>query len=395
MTVESAVADQPAISSEFQTSRVLTITAGHALHDTYTAFLSPLLPLLIERLSLSLTSAGLLSALIQLPSVLQPIIGYVADRASLRFVVILAPAVTTPLMSLLGLAPSYAILAFLLLIVGLSSASFHAVAPAVAASLSGANLGRGMGFFMVGGELGRTVGPVIIVGAVGLLTLEKTYWLLIPGLLGSALLYRRLADLSAQAPANHVQAVGPDTLRSLMRFLLPLLGIVAARAFMSAALTTYLPVFLSQDGAALWFAGVSLSVLEGAGVVGALLGGSISDRVGRRTVLLISLVGASLLMFTFLGVSGWVRLPILVGLGLGALSINPVLLALVQESFPDNRALANGAYMASSFLIRSGALVALGALGDAFSLRTSFVVSAIVPLAGLPLLLLVPRTRSG
>jgi FSR family fosmidomycin resistance protein-like MFS transporter len=70
-------------------------------------------------------------------------------------------------------------------------------------------------------------------------------------------------------------------------------------------------------------------------------------------------------------------------------------MALVQESYPENRAMANGLYMALSFVIRSGAVVALGAVGDLAGLRTAFAVSAIVPLLGLPLLLLLPRRGSG
>jgi FSR family fosmidomycin resistance protein-like MFS transporter len=88
---------------------------------------------------------------------------------------------------------------------------------------------------------------------------------------------------------------------------------------------------------------------------------------------------------------GWARIPALMVLGLATLSITPVILALVQESFPENRALANGAYMAFSFLSQSVAVLILGAVGDRFGLPTSFAISGIVPLLGLPLLVLVPK----
>jgi FSR family fosmidomycin resistance protein-like MFS transporter len=66
-------------------------------------------------------------------------------------------------------------------------------------------------------------------------------------------------------------------------------------------------------------------------------------------------------------------------------------MAVVQESFPKNRAMANGSYMALSFIIRSVVVVSLGGLGDRFGLSTSFAVSAIVPLIGLPLLIFLPN----
>jgi FSR family fosmidomycin resistance protein-like MFS transporter len=78
-------------------------------------------------------------------------------------------------------------------------------------------------------------------------------------------------------------------------------------------------------------------------------------------------------------------------MGFTALSVTPVMMALVQESFPENRALANGVYMSLSFLLSSGVVVVLGAMGDLFGLRRTFTASAIITLLGLPLILLLPR----
>jgi len=386
--------DQPTEAERFQADRVLTISAGHAVHDTYTAFLAPLLPVFIANLSLSTTEAGLLTVFAQGPSLLQPFIGHLADRVSLRYCVILAPAVTATMMSLLGVAPGYGVLALLLMVTGISSASLHAVGPVMAGNLSGRNLGRGMSFWMVGGELGRTLGPILIVSAVRLLTLEGTPWLMIGGLLASAILYVRLKDVPGRPPNRGQGLPWRQALRSLGPLLLPLVGIIVVRSFMISALTTYLPTFLSEEGADLWFAGASLSVLEAAGVVGALLGGTLSDRLGRRLILLISMLVTPLFMFVFLALQGWVRFPTLLALGFTALSATPVIMALVQESLPENRALANGVYMALSFVLRSGVVVVLGALGDLFGLRLAFTASAVISLLGLPLILLLPGKRS-
>jgi FSR family fosmidomycin resistance protein-like MFS transporter len=390
MSAETVARAGVSEAERFQTDRVLTIASGHAVHDTYTAFLPPLLPAFIANLSLSTTEAGLLTVFIQAPSLLQPFIGHLADRLSLRYFVILAPALTAVMMSLLGVAPGYALLALLLTVAGVSSASLHAVAPVMAGRLSGKSLGRGMGFWMVGGELGRTLGPIVIVSAIQLLTLRGTPWLMIGGLLASAILYARLKDVPGRPPNAGQGLPWRQALRSMRPLLVPLVGIIVVRSFMITALTTYLPTFLSKEGADLWFAGASLSVLEAAGVAGALLGGSVSDRLGRRRVLLISLLTTTLFMFVFLELNGWARFPALLILGLTALSITPVIMAVVQESFPDNRALANGIYMALNFTIRSGAVVAVGVLGDLFGMRLAFTVSAIIPLLGVPFILLLP-----
>ncbi len=395
MTAEAAAPAQLTEAEQFQTDRVLTISAGHAVHDTYTGFLPPLLPALIENLSLTKTEAGLLTVFNQAPSLLQPVIGHLADRVSLRYLVILTPAVTATAMSLLGIAPHYAMLALLLMVTGLSSAVLHAVAPVIAGRLSGKNLGRGMGLWMVGGELGRTVGPLVIAVYFGLQpdTLAYMPWLMIGGWLTSLLLFLRLRDVESRPPNAGQGLPWRQALRVMGPLLVPLIGIIFVRAFMSSALTTYLPTFLVEEGAELWLAGISLSVLEAAGVVGALLGGSLSDRLGRRVILLISLLVTPLAMLAFLLTEGWLRFPLLLVMGLAALSVTPVIMALVQESFPENRALANGVYMALSFLIRSGVVVIVGAMGDLWGMRPSFMACALIMLLGLPFLLLLPARQ--
>lgn len=382
---------QAAEAERFQTDGVLTISAGHAVHDTYTAFLAPLLPVFIANLALSKTEAGLLSVFMQGPSLLQPVIGHLADRINLRYFVVLAPTVTAVMMSLLGVAPGYGVLALLLMVTGLSSASLHAVAPVIAGNLSGRSLGRGMGFWMVGGELGRTLGPIVIVSAVRLLTLEGTPWLMIGGFLASAVLYVRLKDVPTR-PTNVGQGLPwRQALRSMGPLLVPLVGIIVARLFMVRSLTTFLPIFLSEEGADLWLAGASLSLLEAGGVVGALLGGTMSDRLGRRLVLFVSMLTTPLLIFAFLTIDSWLKFPLLLLMGFTALSVTPVIMALVQESFPENRALANGVYMSLSFVLGSVVVVVLGAIGDLFGLRMAFAASAVVTLLGLPLMLLLPN----
>ena len=140
----------PPSDAAFRAGPVVTISAGHAVHDTYAGFLPVLLPSFVQRFALSNTKAGALSAFTQLPSLLQPVFGHLADRLTLRWMVTLAPGVTATLMSLVGWAPTYAVLALFLIATGISSAAFHAVASATAGRLSARRLGRGMSIWMVG-----------------------------------------------------------------------------------------------------------------------------------------------------------------------------------------------------------------------------------------------------
>ncbi|MBC7262343.1 MAG: MFS transporter, partial [Chloroflexi bacterium] len=113
---------RPDQSTTFQAGRVLTIAAGHMLHDTYTGFLAPLLPVFITNLDLSKTQAGILTMFLQGPSLLQPAIGHLADRLDLRYLVFLGPATAAVMMSLLGIAPNYTVLVLFLTVAGVNAA---------------------------------------------------------------------------------------------------------------------------------------------------------------------------------------------------------------------------------------------------------------------------------
>lgn len=115
----------------FDAARVIWLSIGHGTHDMYLAFLAPLLPLLQAKLGLSNTLAGSLATFLRSSSLARPFIGYLADRTSARLFVILAPGITAVCMSLIGVAPRYAVAALLLALVGLSHASYHAPAPAM------------------------------------------------------------------------------------------------------------------------------------------------------------------------------------------------------------------------------------------------------------------------
>jgi FSR family fosmidomycin resistance protein-like MFS transporter len=215
---------------------------------------------------------------------------------------------------------------------------------------------------------------------------------MVGGLAASLLLYLRLRALPGRMAQSAGERAGWWRAVSEMRaLLLPLSGLLAARSFMQAALMTYLPVFMRERGAALWLAGAALTLVQSAGVLGALLVGSWSDRVGRKRSLFLSMVATPLLMALFLRVRSWGQFPLLLLMGFAAISVTPVLMAWVQEVYPRRRSLANGVYMGMSFVIRSGVVVLVGALGDWFGLQTAFWISAGMTLLGLPFVVWMPE----
>ncbi len=379
-------------NGRFRTAAVAVVGAAHSIHDTYSAFLPPLIPELMRRLALSRAEAGSLTVFLQAPSLLQPFIGHLGDRRDLRWLVAATPGITALAMTWLPLAPGFPAAAALLLVAGLSSAALHALAPPIAGRLSGPALGRGMGFWMVGGELGRAVGPAVIVSGISLLGARSSPWLAVGGVLASLILFFRARRWPRVEDGEHPGGAGlAEGLRRLAPLLRPLAGLVFFRAFLLSAVTTYLPLFLRERGAGLWLSGAALTILETAGVLGALTGGFVSDRFGRRRILAGSLAGTSALLLLLAKLSGAARLAILPALGFVALSATPVIMAVSQEVDPSRRALANGLYMALSFTTRSLVVVAVGALADRFGMVPTYLGCAVVGLCGIPFAFALPR----
>lgn len=377
---------------DFHTAEVVTVAAAHGAHDTYFSYLPTILPLLIEKFALSTAQAGLLSACTQVPNLVQPFIGLLADRKNLRLLVILAPAISGMLITLMGVAPTPGLVALLLLLAGFSTAGFHAIAPAMIGARSGKLVGRGMGFFMVGGELGFGIGPLVVVAAIGAFTLAGLPWLMALGMLASIILYFRLKNVST---VRHVERSNSlpvrQALAQMRELLLPIMAITFITAFLNANIVNYLPTFMSREGVSFALAGASLAVVELSGTVGVFLMGIYSDRLGQRTIALLGTAASVVFALGFLLTQGWVQLIMLVGIGLSAFIANPAFLAMIQNRFKNNRSLANGVYMSSSFILRSSVVVLVGFLADRFGMRPVFMGSAVAALLALPLIRFLPN----
>lgn len=382
---------------KFQTSKVISISFAHLIHDIYSSFLAPILPLIIEKLSLSYSMAGLLTIFQRIPSLFNPLIGLIADKAPIRYFIILTPAITAISMSLLGVAPNFIILSLLLFVMGLSAAFFHVPAPVLIKQLSGTRIGKGMSYYMLGGEIARTTGPLIILGAVSIWGLEGTYKLIPFALLATIILFYKLKNIDIQRSSKEEKKgfnVKSTLIKTLPIFSL-IAGITFFRSAMKAALTTFLPTYLTlgQDES-LWIGGVSLSILELAGAAGTLVGGSISDKIGRKTTLIISAIVTPVLLFVFVYQSGFAMFLILILTGFFMFATSPVLLAIVQEISAERPAFVNGIYMTINFVIGAVTIYFVGFLSDIYGLDLTYKISAIVALGAIPFVFMLPSKKN-
>jgi FSR family fosmidomycin resistance protein-like MFS transporter len=133
-----------------------------------------------------------------------------------------------------------------------------------------------------------------------------------------------------------------------------------------------------------------LALYELAGVGGALGGGTLSDRFGRKRTMIIAIVLSAIFAYIFFNIEGFLVYPVLILLGLTTLSVAPIIQALVQEQFPNNRATASGMFILYAFLVRAVNTLAIGMLGDTYGLQNTFVIIIVLSLISIPIVLALP-----
>ena len=392
-TTAPAADPAPGASAAFDTPTILAVSGAHLVHDSYPAFVGVLLPLLITQLGISLTVAGLLAATFRVGTAVQPILGHIADRADTRYWIVLAPGATAVAISLLGLAPSPAVVALLLALAGLSSAVFHPAAAALVTRSSGTQWGRGTSIFMTGGESGRAIGPLVIAAVLSVVGLAGSWIALVPGVLVTGVLLPRLA----RRPEIHLKRAAGSIREGLGAVKGPFLLLAAASALLSMAtvgLLVFIPTYLTDAGAGLVLAGAAVTVFEIGGAVGAFSGGTVSDRIGRRPMLAIAAgVGAPLLIAALALPAGPAVLPVLAIAGVVLLTAGPVELVLMQELLPDNRSTAVGLSIFVTTITSAVGTVVVGALGQAMGLQAALILAAAAALLALPFIAQLPETR--
>lgn len=378
----------------FQTIKVSIISLSHLVHDIYSAFLAPVLPLLIQKLSLSYSMAGFLILLLRIPAVISPAIGLLADRFNMRYFVIFTPLVTAISMSFIGNVSSYFSLCLILFIAGLSSAVYHVPSPVMIRNLSGQRVGAGMSFYMLGGELARTLGPLIILSAISIWGLEGAYRVILIGLAATVLLFVKIRNIPMTLN-NSIHSPKLMFVLKRQKEVYIISGVlVLSKSFMILALTSFLPIYMTNKGASLWFAGAALSVIELAGATGTLLSGTLSDKIGRRNMLLITTLLAPFFMLIFVYSDGWILFPTLIILGLLVFAVSPVAMAYVLENEEEYPATANSIFMALNFGVGSVVALFIGFLGDSIDLDFTYIASALLSLIALPFIFKMPKNNN-
>ena len=382
--------------SESGNKRVYAISFGHFIHDIYTSFLSPILPLLIEKLQINYTFAALLTVAQRFPSLFNAPAGLLADKISFRYAVIAAPTVSGVLMSLLGIAPNYTVVLLMLFTVGISAVIFHIPTPVMIKNAVPEKIGFGMSMYMLGGELARTLGPLIILAAISLWGFENTYRLIPLAVATSFILWLKLKDFAVHRKKEERKDLVSvkSVLKKYQTFFLMITGFMLFISFMKASMSVFLPTFITAKGDSLWLGGINLAVYQFAGAIGTFLSGTISDKIGRRTILLIAGFSNPVLMLIFVYFQNTMFSYLLLALlGLTLVSSGSVLLAMVQDIPSDRPAFMNGIYMTINFFVSSLGALFIGYIGDSMGLENTFYLAAFLAVIAIPFLMKLPKGK--
>jgi FSR family fosmidomycin resistance protein-like MFS transporter len=394
VSAPASAAAAPATRTRLNMRLLGLLALGHMVIDINQGSLPAILPFLRNALELSYAATGTIVLTANVTSsLIQPLFGYLADRAARRWLLPLSVLLSSLGLALAGVAPSYGVVLLLVLVTGFGVAAYHPEGYRTATAVAGERKATGVSIFSTGGNIGIAAGPPLMTALVTGFGLPGSLGLLVPGLLVAGLLTVALPMLSAPPPAR-AQGAAARVSENMVGGMSLLILVVALRSWTQLGFTTFVPFYyldvLEGDPR---MVGTLLAVFLGAGAVGTLVAGPIADRVGvRRYVVSVFLLAAPVAV-AFLFVQGVLSFLLLGALGFVLVSTFTVSVVLGQAYLPRNPGMASGLIV--GFAIGAGGLgvSVLGWVADHWGLMSALWISALMPLAGFLVSLLLPEPR--
>ena len=275
-------------------------------------------------------------------------------------------------------------------VVGLGSSVFHPEASRVARLASGGRHGFAQSIFQVGGNAGSFLGPLLAAFIVVPYGQAHVLWFTALALVGFLVLMRVgqwyggiLADRHHAAHAG----VTPTANRSrgeIFRATSILIALIFSKYFYLACMTSYYTFYLiDRFHLSTQTAPILLAVFLGAVAAGTIIGGPVGDRIGRRYVIWVSILGVApfTLLLPFVNLFWTVTLSVIIGLVLA--SAMSAILVYAQELMPGRIGLISGLFFGLAFGMAGIASALLGKLADYTSIQFVFKLCAYLPLIGL------------
>jgi FSR family fosmidomycin resistance protein-like MFS transporter len=383
-------------------SILFLISAVHLLNDTFQALIPAIYPILQQSMALSNTEIGLIGfALNMTASVMQPAVGLYTDRKPQPYA--LPFGMLSTLIGIIGLAfaPSLPWVLASVLCIGVGSAVFHPESSRVVNLAAGEKRGLAQSIFQVGGNAGQALAPVLTAlifvpfGQTGAVVFAAVALIGVIALTRVAGWYRvALAARETHKKNMRVTSLQPHISRKLYIALALIVLFVFARSFYYTGIASFYPLYLLDTY------DISISKVQlysflflAAGALSTFLGGPISDRFGRKNVIVFSMVGALPLAFLLpMADLSW-SLPLCFLLGFITLASFSVTVVYAQDLFPNSIGTMSGLVVGFAFGMGAISSLLFGIVADAYSLALVMQWCSWLPLLG-SVALFLPSDRT-
>lgn len=379
---------------------LLAISVSHMFNDLMQAVIPAIYPILRQEFNLTFGQVGLIQLTFQLTaSILQPVVGLYTDKHPKPFSLATGMAFTMVGLLMVAFASTFPMLLLSVALVGIGSSIFHPEASRVARMASGGRHGFAQSLFQVGGNFGSALGPLMAAFIVVSKGQPNVAWFALIALAGMLLLTRvgvwyREHERRPKPAAGAAPVALP---RGLVVRTLVVLGLLMfSKTFYMASMTSYYTFYLIETfNVSVRASQLYLFVFLAAVAAGTILGGPIGDRVGRKTVLWVSILGA--LPFTLLlpHVNLFWTCVFSVIIGLVLASAFPAIVVYAQELLPGRVGMVSGIFFGLSFGFGGIGAAVLGHVADLTSIRYVYQICAYLPLLGLLAFWLPDMRRRG
>jgi MFS transporter, FSR family, fosmidomycin resistance protein len=377
-------------------SVILALSFSHFLNDMMQSLVPALYPMLKSSYGLSFAQIGLITLIMQLTSsLLQPAVGLFSDHRPQPYSLAAGMGATLIGLLLLASAGTYPMLILAAALVGSGSAVFHPEASRVARMASGGRHGLAQSLFQVGGNIGSSFGPILAAfivipkGQSSIAWFSSTALLAMTVLFGVGNWYRRERVSPRRQGSRHTIERNHLSRRKVAWSVVILLALVFSKSFYTASLNSYYTFYLiSKFHLSVENAQIYLFAFLAAVAAGTLIGGPVGDRIGRKRVLWVSIVGVLpfTLVLPYADLFWTGILTVVIGLVLASASSAIIVYAL--ELVPGKVGTVAGLFFGLSFGMAGVGAAALGRLADATSIDFVYHICAFLPLIGLLTVLL-------
>lgn len=373
--------------------KISALSFAHLLNDWYMNYIQTLLPFLVMAgLGVS-KGAFLVSAFTITSSILQPVFGYLVDQRNQRWMVYVGTLWMAVLISFIGVIDYYPLMVVIAALAGLGTAAFHPQASAMVSGVSGNRKGFFQACFTAAGNVGWALTPLMVVPFVQRYGLDLTPVYILPGVVVALLLW-----FFAPRGLSKAKIAPPPLLEVLREAWAELTKVVTVVAFRSLAyfgLIAFLPLYLQSTNVSLVTSSKMLFVMLFAGAMGGIAGGYFSDRIGRKAVIVISLLVASPLFYLFITTSGLLSYVWLALAGAALLASFSVTVVVAQEIISKNAAMASGLMLGFGVGIGGLGVGLFGIIAEQMGIAYTIHILIWLPLfAGVFALLLKKDTKT-